>query len=326
MLTIYVQTKSGIEPTKITNANKTLLDKAIWIDLLSPTEEEEQIVEKYLKLGIPTKKEMEEIEPSSRLYAEQDSLFMTVTMIAQSDHPEAKADAVTFILSDNKVITVRYIDPLSFNLFISKLKRLKTIECNAVEILIGLLETATDRLADILEKVSYKFDEISHMIFHKNESNGTSGEITHTQLLQAIGINGVLGTKTRDSLVTFNRLGLFLEQKYAAKMDNDLKSRLAVINKDIRALSDYAVFISSEVNFLLDATLGMINIEQNSIIKIFSVAAVIFLPPTLIASIYGMNFKHMPELAWLGGYPVSIGFMIISAFIPYQYFRKKKWL
>ncbi len=326
MLTAYVQTTSGIQSTEITDTNKDMIQNALWIDLLCPTESEKDFAEHYLQLDIPSKQEMVEIEPSSRLYAEEDTLYMTATMVAQSDQPEAKADAVTFILSENRLITIRYIEPLAFNLYISKLKRSKNNEHNAIDMFISLLETTTDRLADILEKVSYKFDEISHMIFHKDENSQTSGEVTYKQILQAIGINGVLGTKTRDSLVSFIRLLSFFEQKYTSKMDDDLKSRLAVVNKDIRALSDYAIFISSEVNFLLDATLGMINIEQNSIIKILSVAAVIFLPPTLIASVYGMNFQHMPELSWFGGYPVSILLMVLSAWIPFRYFRKKKWL
>ncbi|MFY7698158.1 MAG: magnesium transporter CorA family protein [Legionella sp.] len=325
MLTIYTQSQTDIHAVAINADNKEQLKHALWIDLLSPTELEENIIEQYLKLEIPTKNEMDEIEPSSRLYAEDDVLFMTTNMVAQSDDPEPKSDAVTFILTKNMLITVRYIEPLSFNLFINQLKRAKIKNTNALHLLVGILETTTDRLADILEKVSLKFDQISHTVFRSNEHN-TGNEVNYKNLLQAIGSNGILGTKIRDSLVSFIRLISFLEQKHAATFDHEIKSRIAVMNKDIHALSDYAIFISSEVNFLLDATLGMINIEQNNIIKIFSVAAVIFLPPTLIASIYGMNFKHIPELSWLAGYPFSLSMMVISAWLPYQYFRKKKWL
>lgn len=326
MIIIYVQDQQSIQAIEISQENDTLIRNALWIDLLSPTRDEEKYIEKLLNIEVPTKKEMEEIEPSSRLYVEENILFMTATMVAQSDTPEPKSDAVTFILTDKKLITVRYIEPQAFKLFISRLSRLREKECNAEKLLIGLLESSTDRLADILENVSHAFDKISHMIFHSNKENNSTTKVNYKEVLQNIGNNGDLGTKARESLVSFIRLVSFLEQTLGHKFDTDIRSRLTIINKDINALSDYASFISTKVNFLVDATLGMVSIEQNNIIKIFSVAAVIFLPPTLIASIYGMNFDLIPELHWRLGYPISIGLMILSAWLPYKYFKQKKWL
>ncbi len=326
MLVIYMEEGTSITAVDITKKNKSLLDRALWVDLLCPSKLEESIVEEYFKIEIPTKVEMEEIEPSSRLYSENNALYMTASMIAHSDSPEPKVEAVSFIFAQNKLITLRYIEPHSFKVFISQIKRSPSTTYDAENLLVSLLEITTDRLADILEKVSKKFDEISHLIFHKNGHSSGSNVINYKQLLQTIGSNCVLGTKTRDSLISFIRLVSFLEQKSKAKLNQEILSRLAIISKDLSALSDYAVYISTEVNFLLDATLGMINIEQNNIIKIFSVAAVIFLPPTLIASMYGMNFHHMPELNWNFGYPVSLLLMVISAWLPYRFFKRKKWL
>jgi magnesium transporter len=366
MLVIYIAEDTGITSIEITQKNKNLLAQALWIDLLCPSQEEEDIIEEYFKLEIPTKIEMEEIEPSSRLYTENNAFYMTASMIAHSDLPEPIVEPVTFILTENKLFTVRYIEPHSFKVFISQIKRASLGKYDAENLLVILLEITTDRLADILEKVSHKFDEISHLIFHKNGNNSGSNVINYKQLLQTIGSNCVLGTKTRDSLISFIRLVSFLEQKSKTKnniprglprtqsnegllgergavlspnrarrstahakydqLNPEILSRLAVVSKDLSALSDYSVYISAEVNFLLDATLGMINIEQNNIIKIFSVAAVIFLPPTLIASLYGMNFEHMPELRWNLGYPLSLLLMVLSAWLPYRFFKRKKWL
>lgn len=322
MIVAYCQNKLGILPIEITLENQDLLSSAIWVDLLSPTKKEEKFLETYFEIDIPTKEEMKEIEPSSRLYKEDNCLFMTATMVAQSESLEPKADAVTFILTEKNLMTIRYIEPQSFKSFISRLHRFTNKEYSVERLLLGLLESTTDRLADILEKVSHKFDAISLIIFHPKESE----EINYKKILQDIGANGDLCTKARESLVSFNRLVSFLEHAAGSKFDKNIQIRLKTVIKDVIALSDYASFISSKVNFLLDATLGMVNIEQNNIIKIFSVAAVIFLPPTLIASIYGMNFKYMPELHWIIGYPISIILMLISAWLPYRYFKKKKWL
>ncbi|KTD10780.1 cobalt/magnesium uptake transporter [Legionella gratiana] len=325
MVVIYFQTQSGIQSEELKEANNHLLDNALWIDLICPTKKEETIVEEQLQLEIPTKKEMEEIEPSSRLYIENNVLFMTATMVAMSDLPEVKTDVVTFILTKKQLITVRYTKLYTFDLFSSKLLRSKTKVFNATSMLIELLDTATERLADILEKISHKFDEISQLIFHSKASNPTINETDYKQILQNIGANGDLGTKAGESLVSLIRLISFLEQTHGPEISKDMRSSLIIINKDINAINDYASFLSTKFNFLLDATLGMINIEQNNIIKIFSMAAVVFLPPTLIASIYGMNFEHMPELRWYIGYPIALIMMFFSAWVPFRYFKKKKW-
>ncbi|AHE66300.1 magnesium transporter CorA family protein [Legionella oakridgensis] len=326
MVIIYYQTDSGMQSTSLTDVNKHLLQKAVWIDLLCPTKEEEKMLEEQLNIEIPTKKEVEEIEPSSRLYIENSALYMTATMVALSDLPQMKTDVVTFILTETSLITLRYIELHAFNLFIAKLLRSRTKIYNAKSLLIDLLDAAVDRLADILEKISHKFDEISQLIFHQKENNPTTAETNYKHILQSIGANGDLGTKASESLVSFTRLISYLEQVHGSDIPKEAMTYLVIIHKDIDALREHANFLSTKFSFLLDATLGMINIEQNNTIKIFSVAAVIFLPPTLIASIYGMNFNYIPELHWHIGYPLAILMMFISAWLPYRYFKKKKWL
>ncbi|STY29853.1 metal ion transporter, MIT family [Legionella wadsworthii] len=326
MVVIYYQSDSRIQFKLLNDENKQLLQNALWIDLLSPTKEEEQIVETQLKIEIPTKEEVEEIEPSSRLYKENNVLYMTATMVALSDLPEVKTDVVAFILTEKCLITLRYVELHPFKLFIKKLLRSNSKDYSRNIVLIELLDAAIDRLADILEKISGKFDEISKTIFHPKENPHHTTETNYKYILQYIGANGDLGTKASESLISFTRLISYLEQGYNSEPPKEINNHLNIIQKDITALREHASFLSTKFSFLLDATLGMINIEQNNTIKIFSVAAVIFLPPTLIASIYGMNFKFIPELNWYMGYPVAILMMFLSALLPFRYFKKKKWL
>ncbi len=325
MLIAYLS-ENKFKPEIITLDNQQVLSTALWIDLLNPTKEEEHLAENMLGLDIPTREEMQEIELSSRLYNEDDALFMTVTMVAKSDSTEPTSDAVTLILADDKLITIRYIEPQSFALFIAHLSKFPPESYNAVALLVELLDTTVDRLADILENVSRNLDNSSQVIFHPKINGQSSEKPDYQNLFQLIGASGDLNTKVQESLLTINRLISFFGKKITPKLDADIESKLRILTKDIKSLKDHVNFLSNKVIFLLDATLGMVSIEQNNIIKIFSIAAVILLPPTLVASIYGMNFEFMPELKWHFGYPFAIILMLVAAWIPYVFFKKKKWL
>lgn len=316
--------RKKFEQYEITVENQNLLKEALWIDLISPSKEDEALVETCLNLDIPTREEMVEIELSSRLYKEDDTLFMTATMIAHSDSPEPKLDAIAFVLTKRQLITVRYIEPKSFILFNSQLQKRHTTHLNATTLLVDLLDVNVDRLADILELLGHRLDESSKEIFKTQDDNEVKPD--YKEFMQKIGTNGDLDTKTRESLLTFQRLVAFFLQSIGPNADKDTQLRLTSISKDIAALSDHANFVANKVTFLLSATLGMVNIEQNNIIKIVSVAAVIFLPPTLIASIYGMNFHVIPELSWKYGYVFSVILMLLAAWLPYKYFKRRKWL
>lgn len=306
------------EQHEINSGNLNLLQDCLWIDLINPSSEEEQQVERLLHLDVPTREEMQEIELSSRLYKEHDTLFMTATMVAQSDTFSPRQDAVTFMLTKTQLITIRYIEPQTFRLFAAMLK--KSSAQTPAQLLTEFLDVTVDRLADILELISHRLDAYSKTIFQQKNGDKPS----YQQMMQELGGNGELNAKIVESLVSFNRLITFFAQ--SAGVDINEQHRLVTLGKDINALNDHANFLSNKISFLLDATLGMVHIEQNAIIKIFSVAAVIFLPPTLIASIYGMNFHFMPELDWKFGYPLAFGFMLISSWLPYKYFKYRKWL
>lgn len=323
MITAYLG-QEKFKPERITSKNQALLHDAVWIDLLHPSRVETAIIKKLIGLELPTREAMQEIEPSSRLYKEDGTVFMTGTMIAKSDSTEPTSDAISLILKDDRLITVRYIEPQAFALFISHLPKLMVDDNHASHLIISFLEATIDRLADISERIGRSLDVYSQTIFRAQAPDKI--KLDYKLLLQELGSNGDLNAKVWESLVSFNRLSGFLGQAVSSKLDEDMRSKLAAVIKDISALSDQGKFLTSKVNFLLDATLGMVNIEQNNIIKIFSIAAVIFLPPTLIASIYGMNFQVFPELSFRFGYPLAIGLMLLSGWLPYQYFKLKKWL
>jgi magnesium transporter len=325
MITVYLN--QGVNKCEvITPANRECLHEATWIDLLSPTKEDEQLVEQAIGLNIPTSEEMREIELSSRLYKEDGNLFMTAMMIAQATSAEQKSDAVTFILTKKKLITIRYIEPQSFKKFMAVLQKNGLQNHDPLGLMVEFLEVAVDRLADILEIVGHNLDKYSQSIFKPVSGDTAAAKVDYQLLMQQLGSTGDLNTKARESLMNFNRLITFMMQTASSQVDSETNIRFMTVSKDIGSLTDHASFLSTKVNFLLDATLGMVNIEQNNIIKIFSVAAVIFLPPTLIASIYGMNFKGMPELSWHYGYIMAVSFMLISAYLPFRYFKQRKWL
>jgi magnesium transporter len=306
---------------EINATNRAFLDEALWIDLINPTSEEEGLVEKHLGLSIPTREEMREIELSSRLYKESDALFMTATMIAQAESTSPNQDSVTFVISKKQLITIRYIDPQAFTLFISRLNKIGPID-NPVSLLTELLDVTVDRIADILELINHQLEHVSKNIFHYNNTPSND----YHELLKHVGLNGELTSKIIESLLSFNRLISFFEQYSLEKIKEADHLRLHSLIKDISSLNEYSAFLTNKISFLLEATLGMVQIEQNRIIKIFSVAAVIFLPPTLIASIYGMNFHFMPELSWKFGYMYAFVLMLISSWLPYKYFKHRKWL
>jgi len=234
---------------------------------------------------------------------------------------------VTFALAGNRLITIRYHEPKAFKTFPLRAEKVATGCTSGDTILIGLLEAIVDRLADILERAGRDVEAISRDIFEARSTKASKRNRDFQELLKGIGRKEDIASSVRDSLISLQRLAGFLAHVAAqTKMSKDVRARIKTLSRDVLSLADHATFLSQKISFLLDATLGMISIEQNAIIKIFSVAAVIFLPPTLVASIYGMNFDIIPELKWEFGYPFAIGLMVASAILPFWYFRRRGWL
>jgi magnesium transporter len=301
-----------------------MTDSVVWWDLYNPSLEEEKALESRLGLELPTRDEMQEIEISSRLYSEDGGHFMTALIPSHTDADDTLIQPITFILVDHRLITIRYTAPRAFTTFPQRAEKTDLGLVNGESILLGLLEAIVDRLADILERTGREIDVISRLVFGQNGKESRK-DANYKATLEEIGRKGDLTSNIRDSLATLERVVAYLGPRLNSA-DKALRDQLKALVSDVRSLTDHSGFMAQKITFLLDATLGLINIEQNAIIKIFSVAAVVFLPPTLVASLYGMNFAIMPELGWRYGYAWAIGLMILSAILPYFYFKRRGWL
>lgn len=301
------------------------LAELVWIDLLAPSAEEEAAVEAFLGVDIPTREEMHRFEVSGRLYREDNAVFMTATLPARTDSDDLFLGPVAFVLVDAKLVTVRYHEPRAFKTFPERAAGAKLGCTDGETVFCALLEATVDRLADILERTETEVEALSRDIFRSDRLDAVRPDLMST--LQLVGRKGDLCSNLRDCLLSLQRLAGFFAQVLADRSDGkERRGRVRTILHDVQSLGDHSSFLSQKITFLLDATLGMINIEQSNIIKIFSIAAGVFLPPTLIASIYGMNFRAMPELSWHYGYPLAIVLMLASALVPFWYFKNRGWL
>lgn len=290
---------------------------AIWIDLCRPTREEELAVERALGLDLPTREEMEALEPSSRLYQEQGATFMTATLLARSTEAKPVATPVTFVLGKGALVTLRDQDMRAFEVFGDRAP--ESAE-TAVSTFLGLLDAIVERLAEVLGDAGDQVDQGSSAIFQRPQSGNFRPLLTDLAHAQSVT------SLTRNSLVSLARMLSFANLASEIAGDPECRTHLESLQRDAQSLTEHASYQSSHISFLLDAALGLINIEQNGIIKFFSVVAVVFLPPTLVASIYGMNFDRMPELHWAWGYPFALVLMVLSAILPILWFKRRGWL
>jgi magnesium transporter len=323
MLAVYVPHGSSLE-RRVVVSGEEVPDHAIWFDLVNPAPGEDKLIEARLGIAVPTREEMQEIEVSSRLYTEHHARFMTATLMCNSDTVVPKTTAVTFILAKHCLVTVRYDEPRPFLLVGNKLTRTCPQTATGETVLMELLDAVIDREADLLERIGIDVDGVSHDIFDPGSRAATG---TYLETLKVIGSKGDLTSKVRESLVSLGRLLLFLaNEAEGMRWSKDVRLQLQAMQRDVLSLSDHATYLSNKITFLLDALLGVVTLEQNNVIKIFSIAAVVLLPPTLVATVYGMNFKNMPELDWKYGYPLALALMLIAAVVPYYVFKWKKWL
>jgi magnesium transporter len=323
MLNLYIAKDKSLQLTPFLE-DYTNIENLVWVDLFCPTGEEEKFAEELLKISIPTRDEMHEIELSSRLYQENDALYCTANILTKTDTDAPETHAITFIITKKCLITVRYSDPRAFRLVLSH----HDVGHTGNTVFAALFEGVIDRLADILENIGRNIEAMNHSIFlpRMNADERKKSKPDLEEVLRKIAINGDLVSKTRESLIGIMRLMNYISNTSFLKPKSKEIDHIKNMMQDIVALNDHADFLSNKVTFLLDATLGMISIQQNTIIKIFSIATVVSLPPTLVACIYGMNFEHMPELKWVTGYPLAIAMMLVSALLPYWFFRRKGWL
>jgi len=326
MLSVFVPSETSLK--KVAPADLVALpENAVWIDLVTPTPGEDKAVERLAGIAVPTREDMQEIEISSRLYIENGARYMTATLMCAADTEHPRTTAVTFILAGHRLVTVRYDEPKPFMLVENKLARSCAPGVTGEMVLMELLDAVIDRNADILERAGGDMDNISHHIFEPEGAARTGHAKRYSDILIAIGRKGDLTSKVRESLVSIGRVVTFVAAAVdGVKWSKEMREQLKTMQRDVVSLTDHASYLSNKITFVLDAMLGVVNLEQNNIIKLFSVMAVVLMPPTLIASIYGMNFKLMPELEWIHGYPMALVMMLLAAVLPYMFFTWKKWL
>jgi magnesium transporter len=301
---------------------------ATWIDLEEPTREEELLVERCLELAVPTPEEMAEIEPSSRLYSRNGSLYLTISVLFGVEEGNPASSPIGFVLAEDRLVTVRYVTPKPIRAFGENVRREPDLASDSTTALCGLLDAIVDRLADELEKVGAEIEKISSHIFSPSVDARRIPAARLTALLTRIGKAQMLLAKIRETETSTNRALAFLggTPRLRSRKSADAREHVASLTADTQSLGDHSTFLANHLYFLLDASVGMISIEQNAAMKLFSWAALIFLPPTLIGSIYGMNFHHMPELRWYFGYPMALALMLASAILPLWYLKRRGWL
>ncbi len=303
------------------------ISDGVWIDLLRADEHERALAEQATGLRVPAIADLSEIESSSRLSTEGGALYLSTPMHYVDADGMPHTAPLGFVLSDRYLMTVRFTKAPVFDAYARQFQGRQGTPCS-VTAFIGLLETMVDRLADVLEHLGAGLDVISRRVF-RPEDRRTTPSKTDVQLratLRSIGRFGERLSSLRDSLLGVQRIVLYTAETASGWIPPGTRPRLKTLRQDIASLSDYDTQLSNKVQFLLDATLGFISIEQNNGIKVLTVVSVVGVPPTLVASIYGMNFKWIPELQWEYGYFYGLGVIVASAVLPLVWFKKKGWI
>ncbi len=313
---------------RIADPSPEALRGAAWIDLVSPSTDESSRVHAATGLRIPTEANLSEIESSSRLVAADGVLTLSMPLVSRLDD-EPRPLPGGFVLARDRLITIRFAPSRLFDGFAEREIAATIPHRTSVHLFIGLLEAIVDRHADALEQVRTELDAISHGIFraHPLRLGGSKHEDRTLRVtLGAIGRSGDLISFIRDSQVSAGRIVPYVQTMAKDWLPADLAPRLTALTQDIASLNDFESHLNNKLQFLLDATLGFINIAQNNVMKVLTVASVVGIPPVLIAGIYGMNFKSMPEYDWPWGYAYGLAVIVVSALVPLTWFKLRDWI
>lgn len=300
--------------------------KVIWWDLLAASDEEKAKVEQATGLALRTREQISEIESSSRAYIDGDIIHVSVPTLSRSEAGALVILPVGFVLSPDYLVTVRFAPLTSVEAFAARCKAHSMEGTTSFEVFVGLIEAIVDRLADVLEYIEAQLNDISDAIFHADERRPGRADQAIRERIRHIGRTGDHISKLRDSLLALDRVVPFVVDNSEAWMSPRLVPRFGTLQRDIDSLKDYDLHLSNKVQFLLDASIGLISIGQSDIFKLLTVVSIAGIPPTLVAGIYGMNFKHMPELDWTYGYAFGWAFIIVSAVVPLIWCRLRGWI
>jgi magnesium transporter len=300
--------------------------KAFWIDLLNPTAEETAQVAADYGIAVPSRESLQEIETSSRLRALGQVLYVSMPLAVEDESAGFAPVPLGFILSPERLVTVRYVEVLAFNWVAARQGQRQDV--GSARVFCALIEGMVDFSADQLEKLSGELAKVSARAFGRQSSSRQHDKRISQGLrecLQAIGIAGDQMSHRRESMLGLQRIVGFVLKMATDWMLPEEKTRLSTAQQDLVSLVDFEAHLASKSQFLLDAILGFINTEQNEIFKVLTIVSVVGIPPTLIASMYGMNFHDMPELSWRWGYPYGLMLIALSVLLPILWFKRRGW-
>lgn len=300
--------------------------ETVWIDLIEPTPEEDARVEREFGISVPTRAEAREIEASSRLYRENGVHYMTVFVIYNADAQVPDGATITFVLTADRLVTIRYHEPRAFPIFATRAAKGELDCATAPLVLAGILEIIVERAADAIERSQDEIEGIARGIFGARKDSRHYARRLDV-VLRAIGRQGDITARLEESAFSLERVLIYLANVLRDRGSAPAAlARIKTCQRDVRSLAEQMRFLMARTTFLLDATLGAISIEQNKTMKVFSLVAVTLMPATLVGAIYGMNFKQMPELDWPWGYPMALAMMLLAGVIPYLVLRWRGWI
>jgi magnesium transporter len=302
--------------------------QVLWLDLLNPSDEERASIEGRHGLTLPSRHDLSEVESSSRVSEENGVLFLSMPIVSPARALDQAPSPVGFVLSKDFLVTIRYAPLRSFDTVAAKFSK-NDAPGTSVETFAALVDEMVDLSADLLEEIGADLDTVSRSVFprvHKNRRHLTQSNDALRDVLIDVGNAGERLSRIRDSLLGLQRIVPF-----AAGIERDwippkIQARLKTAQTDLLSLTDYETHLSGKVQFLLDAVLGFINTKQNEIFTILTIVSVVGIPPTLVAGIYGMNFKAMPELDWAWGYQYGLALIALSTIVPLLWFKWRGWL
>jgi magnesium transporter len=327
MLTVHTCTAEKSAATADLSAS-ALPTGVVWVDVLDGSAAEVAFVERATGLHVPTLMELNEIESSSRLRLQDGALYLSTPIVFHADPDQPFTTSVGFVLRKGLLITIRFVQLRAFTAFAESTGKPGAVRSSAAGAFVGLLETIVDRMADGLESVGAELDTVSKRIFRDKVTwrPPAREDADLRATLRKVGHIGDLTSKIRDSLLGLGRMVPYVTTHGADWLPPEVRPDLDTLRQDILSLAEYDAQLTNNVQLLLDATLGLINVEQNNIIKVLTIVSVVGVPPTLIASMYGMNFRHMPELDWAWGYPYGLALIVLSAILPLLWFKLRGWL
>jgi magnesium transporter len=299
----------------------------IWIDLLNATAEERQFVEQRLKIRVPSLESLGEIEASSRLIFDHNTLYLSTPSVGVNEHNEAQITSVGFIIGPRVLVTVRFSPLPTFDTVAKRIEADDDLQ-NGMCVFTALLEAMVDRGADVLEHLGATTDTLSRTVFRGGLVRSKRPVRSSRKMREALANVGDLADRlamARDVLLGVGRIASFANDVGSEWITPSSKKRLEAVSKDVMSLGDYESRLSDKIQLLLDAVLGFINIQQNDLFKILTIVSVVGVPPTILVGIWGMNFKNMPELSWTFGYPLAWMAVIASGLLPLLWFKRRGW-